>query len=64
MEVRINQMSSRVTATDSEALLDPRVLERLVRLVARRVREEQEHGERAKAERRLTRSSTPEEMVP
>lgn len=64
MDVHIQQLSSRVTATDSESLLDPRLVERLVRLVAARVREEGEHKERVAAERRFTQSATPEETVP
>ena len=64
MDVQIQQFKSRVTATDSESLLDPRMVERLVRLVAARVKEQGEHDERVRGERRFTTSSTPEETVP
>lgn len=57
-DVRINQLDSRVTAMDEEALE-----ERVVRRVLQRMREEREHDERVRAERRPTRSSTPEEEV-
>ena len=64
MDVEIQQLRSRVNATDSASLLDPAMVERLVRLVAQRVRELGEHDERVRAERRFTSSSTPEEGVP
>jgi predicted proteasome-type protease len=64
MDVEIQQLRSRVDATDSASLLDPRFVERLVRLVAQRVREMGERDERVRAERRFTSSSAPEERVP
>ncbi|HSF43590.1 MAG TPA: hypothetical protein VLT87_27600 [Thermoanaerobaculia bacterium] len=64
MDVQINQLQSRVTSMDSDSLLDPRIVERLVRLVLRRVRDEREHGERVDGERRVTNASAPEEPVP
>lgn len=64
MDVQINQLASRVTSMDSDALMDPRIEERLVRKVLRRVREERGHDERVREERRMTNASAPEEMVP
>lgn len=49
MDVNIDRMTSTVNVTDSSALLDPRVLEPLVALVLRRVREQLDH-ERAVGE--------------
>lgn len=64
MDVQINQLSSRVTSMDSDSLFDPRLVERLVRLVLRRVRDEREHDDRMREERRVTNASAPEERVP
>ena len=41
-------------ATDSASLLSPEVLERIVRAVLERVREEETHRQRVDAERRLS----------
>lgn len=64
MQVDIQEIHSRVTAADSDSLMDPRLVERLVRLVAQRVREMSERDERVRAERRFTSSSVPEKRVP
>lgn len=53
MEVQIEQMNSTVRATDMQALLNPQLLEQIVRIVLERVREARVHEERTEAERRL-----------
>jgi hypothetical protein len=58
MDVHVEELRSTVRATDTAALLDPRLLERLVRMVAAEVRREEAHRRRAGAESRLDASST------
>jgi hypothetical protein len=54
MDVRINEVQSRVQATDSKALLDPRVMAQIVRACVRAVKEDQAREKRMAEERRLT----------
>ena len=54
MEVNIDELVSTVHAVDSEALLAPQTLEKIVRLVLRAVREQEEHRARVRAEQRIT----------
>lgn len=56
MDVTIQEMTSRLQITDSQALLDPRVLEQIVRMCVQRVQEEQDRAKRANADRELTPS--------
>ncbi len=53
MDVQINEMSSTVRTMDSQSLLHPHVIEEIMRLAVRRVREDMEHEKRVQAERRL-----------
>ncbi len=63
MDVEIGELSSTVRTVDSQALLNPQVLEQIVRVVMRRVRENQAHDRRTQDERRLERGvSEPEEI--
>jgi hypothetical protein len=61
MEVNIGEVNSTVRATDSGSLLSAETLERIVRAVMERLREEEGHRQRAEAERRLTAGITAEE---
>ncbi len=51
--VHVGEMSSTVQATDSHALLSQPVLDRIVREVLKRLREEQSHDARVEDERRI-----------
>ncbi len=53
MDVRINEVSSRVNVTDSQAMLSPQVIEQILRLAREHIREEVDHDRRVEAERRL-----------
>ncbi len=53
MDVRINEVSSRVNVTDSQAMLSPQVIQQLLRLARESIRDELEHDRRVEAERRL-----------
>lgn len=54
MDMRINEVHSRVQATDSKALLDPRVMREIVRACVRAVKEDQAREKRVEGDRRLT----------
>jgi hypothetical protein len=54
MDVRINEVQSRVRATDSQSLLDPRVMQEIVRHCVRAVKEELARDKRIKEELSLT----------
>ncbi|HUD49025.1 MAG TPA: hypothetical protein VMR33_19495 [Candidatus Baltobacteraceae bacterium] len=54
MDVRINEVQSRVQATDSKALLDPRVMAQIVRACVRAVKEDQAREKKMAEERKLT----------
>jgi hypothetical protein len=54
MDVRINEVQSRVETTDSASLLDPRVLREVVRHCVRAVKEELARDKRVKEELSLT----------
>jgi hypothetical protein len=53
MDVHIGEVNSTVRATDADALLSPQVLERIVKAVLERMREEHAHEKRIADERRL-----------
>jgi hypothetical protein len=57
MDMRINRVESTVQTTDSQAVLDPRVMRELVRACVKAVKEEQERERRLENERRLTSRS-------
>lgn len=54
MEVNIGEVVSTVHAVDSDSLLAPQTLEKIVRIVLEAVREQEEHRMRVRAEQRIT----------
>jgi predicted proteasome-type protease len=54
MDIRINEVQSRVQTTDSQSLLDPRVMHEIVRACVRAVKEEQAKESRMAEERKLS----------
>jgi hypothetical protein len=58
MDVRINEVQSRVQVGDSQSLLDPRVMKELVRACVKAVKEELERDKSLEKERRLTTDSS------
>lgn len=54
MDVRINEVQSRVQVGDSQTSLDPGVMRELVRACVKAVKEEQEREKRIEKDRRLT----------
>lgn len=53
MDVEIGEMTSTVRVTDSQSLINPQVLERIVRLVLERLNEANAHSERVQDEREM-----------
>jgi hypothetical protein len=54
MNVEIGEITSTVRAMDTEALLSPRLLERIVAAVAEAIKDHDQHDKRAQSERRIT----------
>jgi hypothetical protein len=61
MEVNIGELNSTVRTTDSASLLTPEVMDRIVRAVIERWREEEGRRQRGEAERQITASVAVEE---
>ena len=57
MDVRINEVESRVHVQDSQTLLDPRTMREIIRACVKAVKEEQERDKKFEKERKLTPSS-------
>ena len=55
MHVQINELNSTVRAVDSDSLLSPQTLEKIVRVVLQAVDEQESHRQRVRAEQRITR---------
>jgi hypothetical protein len=55
MEVQINDLQSTVRAVDSDSLLSPQTMEKIVRVVLQAVNEQEAHRQRVRAEQRITR---------
>ena len=58
MDVRINEVQSRVQVGDSQSLLDPHIMRELVRACVKAVKEELERDKRLENERRLSSGSS------
>jgi hypothetical protein len=54
MNVEIGEVTSTVRAVDTDTLLSPRVLERVVAAVVDALKDRDQHEKRAQAERRVT----------
>ena len=61
MDVQINEIQSQVHAVDSQALLEPRVLQQIVRACIQAINDEQAREKRLSDERRLTPGVSSEE---
>jgi hypothetical protein len=61
MDVYINEVSSTVRTTDSEALLSPEVLRRVVDAVLAATKDRRDHEHRVSEERKLRPSMTARE---
>ncbi len=63
MDVQINEMTSTVRVTDSEALLNPQMVERLVRMLLDRIKEHEKHEKSVKDEQKMRPSMTSRETT-
>ncbi len=54
MEMIINEISSKVSAVDSDALLNPETLQKIVRIVLEAVEERDEYLQRLRIEQHVT----------
>lgn len=54
MDIEINEIVSSVRAVDGNALLSPRVLQRIVEAVVQAVEQKTAHDKRTRDERRIT----------
>jgi len=54
MDVHVGEIVSTVRAVDSDALLSPQVMEKIVQAVLRAVDERDAHAQRVRAEQRVT----------
>jgi hypothetical protein len=59
MNFRVENVQSRIHATDSQRLLDPQVMAEIVRQCARAVREEMESEKRRSSDRKLKDGISP-----
>lgn len=54
MDVRINEVQSKVQTMDSRSMLDPRILQQIIRACVQAIKEEQAREDRMNDERKLT----------
>jgi hypothetical protein len=55
MQVQIHDLQSTVRAVDSDSLLSPQTMDKIVRVVLQAVDEQENHRQRVRAEQRITR---------
>jgi hypothetical protein len=60
MDIHINEVQSRIQTTDSQKLLDPRVLSEIVRACVRAVKEDQAREKRMAQDRGLSDGVAPD----
>ncbi|WP_158786699.1 hypothetical protein [Granulicella sp. L46] len=60
MDIRIQDVQSRVQTTDSQRLLDPRVMKEIVRACVQAVKEDLARDKRRKQDRELTPGVAPD----
>jgi hypothetical protein len=54
-QMEVNDFNSKVTAVDSDSLLTPQTMDKIVRVVLQAVDEQEAHRQRVRAEQRITR---------
>jgi hypothetical protein len=54
MDVQINELQSTVRAVDSDSLLSPQTMEKIIRAVLAAVNDQESHRQRVRAEQRIT----------
>jgi hypothetical protein len=61
MDIRINEIHSRINATDSSSFLDPRILQEIVRVCVMAMKDELKRDKRIAEERNLSSSVSTDE---
>jgi predicted proteasome-type protease len=60
MDIRVQDMQSRIQTTDSQRLLDPRIMKEIVRACVAAVKEDQAREKRHKQDRDITSGVAPD----
>jgi DNA recombination-dependent growth factor C len=60
MDIRVQDVQSRVQATDSQKLLDPRVMKQIIKACVEAVKEDQAREKRRAQDRELTNGVAPD----
>ncbi len=60
MEIKIQDVQSRIEATDSQKLLDPRIMRQIVQVCVQAVKEELARDKRRQNDRELSSGIAPE----
>jgi hypothetical protein len=60
MDIHISELQSRIQTTDSQKLLDPRILNEIVRACVRAVKEDMAREKRMSQDRKLSDGITPD----
>jgi DNA recombination-dependent growth factor C len=60
MDIRVQDVQSRVQATDSQKLLDPRVMKQIIKACVEAVKEDQGREKRRAQDRELTSGVAPD----
>jgi hypothetical protein len=60
MDINIQEVQSRVEATDSQKLLDPRIMRQIVQVCVQAMKEEMERDKRRQKDRELSSGIAPE----
>ncbi len=62
MEIKIQDVQSRIEATDSQRLLDPRIMRQIVQVCVQAVKEELAREKRRQQDRELSSGVAPERL--
>lgn len=60
MDINIQEVQSRIEATDSQKLLDPRIMRQIVQVCIQAMKEEMERDKRRQKDRELSSGIAPE----
>jgi hypothetical protein len=60
MDIKIQDVQSRIEATDSQSLLDPRIMRQIVQVCVQAVKEELARDKRRQSDRELSSGIAPE----
>ncbi len=64
MDIQIGEMNTTVRAMDSQALLNPQVMEQIIRAALQQMRQERDHDTRVQRERQLDPGVSEPETIP